>query len=234
MDVRRARHGQPPLAFHAIRHPRRVVDADFAQESGTDSLLALAGGMMEISSSRFVAGRHRQTSGETPQLQRNTAKFVRRHGRGQPTLHAVHPAHRFCGCAVDDSADDGPSAASAARGNLAQRSLRGFVDMVYAVATYFRGDAGIDAVEGRPRRGILRCLERMGRIRKPIKIVLSRAYMEPGIFGILRSVLMWPEGIFGVPGMPGKCPSADLFDMISLYVCLLRVRWFSVAAATKK
>lgn len=41
----------------------------------------------------------------------------------------------------------------------------------------------------------LRRLERRGGIRKPIKVVLSRASMEPGIFGILQPVLLWPEGI---------------------------------------
>jgi bla regulator protein blaR1 len=41
----------------------------------------------------------------------------------------------------------------------------------------------------------LRRLERMAGTRKPIDIVLSRASLEPGIFGILRPVLIWPEGI---------------------------------------
>lgn len=41
----------------------------------------------------------------------------------------------------------------------------------------------------------LRRLERIGGIRKPIDILLSRASLEPGIFGITRPVLIWPEGI---------------------------------------
>ena len=41
----------------------------------------------------------------------------------------------------------------------------------------------------------LRRLERMGGIRKRIEILLSRASLEPGIFGIVRPVLVWPEGI---------------------------------------
>ncbi|HEY6370005.1 MAG TPA: M56 family metallopeptidase [Candidatus Sulfotelmatobacter sp.] len=41
----------------------------------------------------------------------------------------------------------------------------------------------------------LRRLERMAGTRKPIDIVLSRASLEPGIFGIVRPVLIWPEGI---------------------------------------
>lgn len=41
----------------------------------------------------------------------------------------------------------------------------------------------------------LRRLERIAGTRRPIDIVLSRASLEPGIFGILRPVLIWPEGI---------------------------------------
>jgi len=48
--------------------------------------------------------------------------------------------------------------------------------------------------EGR-EAATLRRLERMAGTRKPIDIVLSRASLEPGIFGILRPVLIWPEGI---------------------------------------
>jgi uncharacterized protein (TIGR03435 family) len=43
--------------------------------------------------------------------------------------------------------------------------------------------------------GALRRIERMGGIRKPISFLLSRASLEPGIFGIARPVLLWPEGI---------------------------------------
>jgi uncharacterized protein (TIGR03435 family) len=49
-------------------------------------------------------------------------------------------------------------------------------------------------VEGREVEA-LRRLERMAGARKPIDIVLSRASLEPGIFGIVRPVLIWPEGI---------------------------------------
>jgi bla regulator protein BlaR1 len=41
----------------------------------------------------------------------------------------------------------------------------------------------------------LRRLEHMTGMRKPIAMVSSRASMEPGIFGIARPVLIWPEGI---------------------------------------
>src|SRR6266853_897462 len=41
----------------------------------------------------------------------------------------------------------------------------------------------------------LRRLERIGGMRKRIEILLSRASLEPGIFGIARPVLVWPERI---------------------------------------
>lgn len=41
----------------------------------------------------------------------------------------------------------------------------------------------------------LRRLERLGGIRKRIDVLVSRASLEPGIFGIARPVLIWPEGI---------------------------------------
>src|SRR6266513_3032490 len=41
----------------------------------------------------------------------------------------------------------------------------------------------------------LRPLERVAGIRMRLEIRLSRASLEPGIFGIVRPVLVWPEGI---------------------------------------
>src|SRR5579862_1527160 len=41
----------------------------------------------------------------------------------------------------------------------------------------------------------LRRIERVGGIRKPIALLLSPASLEPGIFGIARPALIWPEGI---------------------------------------
>ncbi|MGH9441885.1 MAG: M56 family metallopeptidase [Thermoanaerobaculia bacterium] len=42
---------------------------------------------------------------------------------------------------------------------------------------------------------VLRRLERIGRIRRPIAMRSSPAFPEPGVFGIFRPVLVWPEGI---------------------------------------
>jgi bla regulator protein BlaR1 len=41
----------------------------------------------------------------------------------------------------------------------------------------------------------LRRLERIGGVGKRIDMMLSRASLEPGVFGIARPVLVWPEGI---------------------------------------
>ncbi len=48
--------------------------------------------------------------------------------------------------------------------------------------------------EGREAEA-LRRLERIAGTRKPIDIMLSRMSLEPGIFGIVRPVLIWPDGI---------------------------------------
>jgi bla regulator protein BlaR1 len=49
-------------------------------------------------------------------------------------------------------------------------------------------------VEGR-EMDALRELEESSGVRKPLPLVVSRGSMEPGIFGIVRPVLIWPEGI---------------------------------------
>jgi bla regulator protein blaR1 len=41
----------------------------------------------------------------------------------------------------------------------------------------------------------LRQLERMAGLRKPTTLLLSQASLEPGVFGIVRPVLLWPMGI---------------------------------------
>ena len=41
----------------------------------------------------------------------------------------------------------------------------------------------------------LRALEESSGVRKPLPLLVSRGSMEPGIFGIVRPVLIWPEGI---------------------------------------
>jgi bla regulator protein blaR1 len=41
----------------------------------------------------------------------------------------------------------------------------------------------------------LRRMERVGGMQKRIELLMSRAPLEPGIFGIVRPVLIWPEGL---------------------------------------
>ena len=55
-------------------------------------------------------------------------------------------------------------------------------------------EAASPSSEGR-ELSALRRTERIGGIRRPISLLLSRASLEPGIFGIARPVLIWPEGI---------------------------------------
>jgi len=42
---------------------------------------------------------------------------------------------------------------------------------------------------------VLRRMESLGKLRKTIEVLLSPASLEPGIVGIARPILLWPEGI---------------------------------------
>jgi bla regulator protein blaR1 len=54
--------------------------------------------------------------------------------------------------------------------------------------------AAVPVHEGREVE-TLRGLERIGKISRPIQLLLAPTSMEPGIFGIARPVLVWPRGI---------------------------------------
>ena len=77
--------------------------------------------------------------------------------------------------------------------------LCGFVAVLYTwlarwrrISTAMR--AAVPVQEGREVNA-LRRLEQAGGIRRHISLLLSRSSLEPGIFGIARPVLVWPEGI---------------------------------------
>jgi bla regulator protein BlaR1 len=82
---------------------------------------------------------------------------------------------------------------------LAAAWLCGFVVVLFVWRLRWRriSAAMRDAVplqEGREVEA-LRRLERVGGVRKRIEMLVSRTFLEPGIFGIVRPVLIWPEGI---------------------------------------
>ena len=47
---------------------------------------------------------------------------------------------------------------------------------------------------------MLRCLEKIHGIKRPIYLVSSGASLEPGVFGILNPVLLWPRTIGSASG----------------------------------
>ena len=77
--------------------------------------------------------------------------------------------------------------------------LCGFLAVIFAwIARWRRMCVAMrGAVRLRAGREVesLRRLERAGKLEKRIEILLSRASLEPGIFGIAHPVLIWPEGI---------------------------------------
>jgi bla regulator protein BlaR1 len=82
---------------------------------------------------------------------------------------------------------------------LATAWLGGFTFVLFVWCTRWRriSLAIREAVPLREGREVeaLRRLERLGRIRRPIQMLLSRASLEPGIFGITHPIMIWPEGI---------------------------------------
>jgi bla regulator protein blaR1 len=62
----------------------------------------------------------------------------------------------------------------------------------YRIASAMKSSIPLD--DGREVEA-LRRLERSGGLRHPIPLLLSRASLEPGIFGISRPTLIWPDGI---------------------------------------
>jgi bla regulator protein BlaR1 len=77
--------------------------------------------------------------------------------------------------------------------------LCGFVVVLFVwYARWRRTSAAMqEAVPLREGREVesLRRLEGMGGMQTGIEMLMSRAFLEPGVFGIARPVLVWPEGI---------------------------------------
>lgn len=61
-----------------------------------------------------------------------------------------------------------------------------------SVRTAVRGAVPLD--EGREPLA-LRRIERIAGVRRPIRLLSSESRLEPGVFGVFRSVLLWPAGI---------------------------------------
>ena len=71
--------------------------------------------------------------------------------------------------------------------------------------------------EGREVSG-LRRIERLLKIGSPIRVLLSRSRLEPGVFGIAKPVLLWPEGI------THRLEDAHLESILAHEVCHVRRR----------
>jgi len=82
---------------------------------------------------------------------------------------------------------------------LAAMWFCGFVAVLFVwFARWQRISAALrEAVPLREGREVeaLRRAERLGGIRKPLELLLSPVTLEPGIFGIVKPVLVWPKGL---------------------------------------
>jgi uncharacterized protein (TIGR03435 family) len=79
--------------------------------------------------------------------------------------------------------------------------LCGFVAVLFVWYARWRRIAATvrDAAPLREGREVeaLRSVERRAGIRKPMDLLVSPASLEPGVFGVVRPVLIWPEAISG-------------------------------------
>lgn len=185
-----ARPGQSLVAVDGIRHRGRLVDIAFAKESRSSSLLALAGGIGEIPDSLFIAGQHRGPSGMVAQFSKRTLLCD---GGDQPTIYAAKDVYDFSGRSLRNFHESDRSSSSASC-SVAVRIRGDPFRMVRSLAADFRRHARSRAITRREVEA-LRRLETIGRIGMGIEMLLSRASLEPGVFGIARPVLVWPEGI---------------------------------------
>src|SRR5947209_8142585 len=139
------------MAVDGVRRHSGTADIDFAKESRADSLWALAGSVGEIPDSLFVAGQHRQPSGQARRSRRSANRVVHCAGESQPALHAADGACDFSSCSLDISSKSGPSASGNPRGSVALRIRGSPFRMVRALAADFRSHAGSGALTGRTR-----------------------------------------------------------------------------------
>jgi bla regulator protein BlaR1 len=84
-------------------------------------------------------------------------------------------------------------------GIIAAVWLCGFVTVIFIWCVRWRRMSvamrkSVPLLDGREVK-VLRRIENAGGVRKRIEMFLSTASLEPGIFGIARPVLVWPEGI---------------------------------------
>src|SRR5450432_2685675 len=89
------------MAVNVIRHHGRAIDFEFATESRTSSLLAVAGGVGEIPSLLLVADGHWEPLGMDPRFCGSNWWILFCNGRGWPTFYAVNDDGDFQGGSFD-------------------------------------------------------------------------------------------------------------------------------------
>src|ERR1700723_284674 len=80
---------QSPVAVDPVRGGRRTADIDSAQKSRPSSLLAVAGGVDEVSSALLAVGRDGKPPGMVARFYWVQGRVVFRDGTGQPAVHAA-------------------------------------------------------------------------------------------------------------------------------------------------
>ena len=139
-----------------------------------------------------------RSSGMVPRLRGNERRIVRCDGTGQPAVHAGRK--RDAGDFPGRRADRSCRAYCICFRRYSRR--RGSADSLSVLSMWCIRWRRIAAAmrEATPLREgreveALRRLNRIAGLQAPLEMVVSRASLEPGIFGIARPVLIWPEGI---------------------------------------
>ena len=186
------------MAVDVIRCRSWLVDFSVAKKSRTDPLLALALGVPKIPLSLFPPGgawEHFawfQGSGRRA----NTELYLAM-DECRTTIHAAEDIDDITPLKLqrfyEPNADVLPVVLA---GAVAVRIRGGFASCGLCVGAEFPvvSPEG-DGIAGGPRSRNASPGQTGVGIQKPINMRLSRASLEPGIFGILRPVLVWPQGI---------------------------------------
>src|SRR5260370_13110906 len=87
MDGLRTSTWKSSMAVDTIRRHDWVIDINFAKESRTGSLLALAGSVSQIPNSLFVASRHGKSPGVVTRCPRNESWIVISKGCCEPSFY---------------------------------------------------------------------------------------------------------------------------------------------------
>jgi len=189
----RAGAGRSSMAVDVICPGCRPAYALPAREPCACPLLAVAGSVAEILDSFFPVRR----DWEAPRLEvhRHKCPPVLCRERSEPTFYTADFPDESRGSFYSSLSTSNSFTCLPSYSRVALRVCDVRFGLVFR---WRRIAAAIEEAaplhEGR-EVAVLRRMESLGKLRKTIEVLLSPASLEPGIVGIARPILLWPEGI---------------------------------------